>query len=124
MVKAVEGQELLERQGQHPDFHISSGKQGGELCGQQIGIGACDVNIHIVIQPEGFNGLFPVAYRLQFVENQIGFSAIRDLLADIVVEGKIIGKRSVAQRLQIHMNNVRFRDALFQKILMVQFQQG
>ena len=83
-----------------------------------------DVNIYIVIQTEGLDCFFPMAHRLQFVENQIGFSAIRHFGADIVIESEIISQRPVTQGFQIHMDNVRFRNPLFQEIPMVQLQQG
>ena len=68
---AVEVQKLPEGQGQHLDLHIPPGEVGGKLRGQQVGIGAGNVDVAVQIHPEGIDRIFPAADALYLVKEQV-----------------------------------------------------
>ena len=70
----------------YTDLGITPRQQGGKLYGKQIRVGTGNINIHIKIQTERFDGFFPMLYSLQLVKNQISLSDFGDQSADMVVK--------------------------------------
>ena len=62
--KFVEVQKLLKRQRQHPYLYIPAGEQRGKFRGQQVSIGACDIDVYIKIQTERLDRFFPMLHSL------------------------------------------------------------
>ena len=63
-------------------------------------------------------------YRLELIKDQICLAALWDAFTDIVIKGKIVGQITIAQRFQVHMDDMAVIYAIIRQILMEQIQQG
>ena len=65
---AVQLHELLEGEGIDHELHIPTAQIGGQLTGEQLGVGAGDVDVAVQCHPEGIDALFPVSNLLDLVK--------------------------------------------------------
>ena len=62
---------------------ITTRQQSGNLAGQQIGIGACQVNIYVGAEEKAVNCPLVFAYHLYLIEEYIVLFVGQQLLADV-----------------------------------------
>ena len=60
---------------------------------------------------------------LQLIEDQVGFTGLCDMSADMIIEGQIICQIPVTQRFQVHMQDIFIRQSAVCQVLMKQIQQ-
>ena len=70
-LEAVKVDKFLEGQRKYFDLHASPGQISGIFRGQEICIGACDINITVEVHTEGVHRIFPMVDPLKFIEEQI-----------------------------------------------------
>ena len=83
--KIVEIKKLPERERQHFNLHAPTREIGGILGGQQVGVGAGNVDVAVQIHPEGIDRIFPGVDALQLVKEEVHPLARNGFLFYIVV---------------------------------------
>ena len=113
--KIMEVKKFPEGQGQHPYFHISSGKVGGVFRGKQVCIGTGDINIAVEIYAESIDCFFPLGHPLEFIEKKVHPLSGEDTGFDVFVETVHI-HMAEGKRFEIHFNQLLLFHARFQKV--------
>ena len=71
---SVEFEKFSKREGVNGKFHIAPAQHGRQFAGQQLGVGAGDVNVAVQLNAEGVDGFFPLRNFLNLIKKQIDFA--------------------------------------------------
>lgn len=72
--RSVEFEKFSKREGVNGKFHIAPAQHGRQFAGQQLGVGAGDVNVAVQLNAEGVYGFFPLRNFLNLVKKQVNFA--------------------------------------------------
>ena len=116
---AVQLHELPEGEGVDHELHIPPAQIGGQLAGQQLGVGTGDVDVAVQCHPEGVDAPLPSGNLLDLVEEQIDLAIhLTGLLHHMIVQCLGVQQMPIAHILKIDGNEIcRINPGLHQLFL-------
>ena len=105
------------------EFNVSSAQIGGQLTGQQLRIGAGDIDVAIHFHAEGIDAFFPAVRLLDFVKEQIDLAAHSgSALEDLVMQYLRRTQMAVAHIFKVDRDTVLGRNPVGKQLLPNRFQ--